>query len=139
MSDPQPGRDDAVQAAPAGPVAPDMRGVFAATLALESIVVLLALLVLTKVGNGATVLGVSVIVALAAAMIVAVGLQRRSWGLRLALALQVVMIGCGLLVPVLGVMGLVFAAVWALLLRMRREVHRRAERGELPAQQVRDT
>lgn len=115
-----------------------VRGVFAATLALESIVVLLALLVLSKFGDGATVLGVSVIVALAVAMVVAAGLQRRSWGLRLALALQVVMVACGLLVPVLGVMGVVFAAVWALLLLLRRDVARRMERGELPAQRLRD-
>jgi hypothetical protein len=124
-----------------------VRGVFAATLTLESIVVLLALLVLSKfeatrsaggafLGSAATPLGASVIVALAVAMIVAAGLQRRSWGLRLALALQVVMIACGLLVPVLGVMGLVFAAVWALLLLLRRDVARRMERGELPAQQA---
>lgn len=138
MSDPEPGRDDAVEATPARPPAPDMGGVFAATLVLESIVVLLALLVLSKFGDGATVLGVSVIVALAVAMIVAAGRQRRSWGLRLALALQVVMIACGLLVPVLGVMGLVFAAVWALLLLLRRDVARKMERGELPAQQMRD-
>jgi hypothetical protein len=112
-----------------------VRGVFAATLALESIVVLLALLVLAKFDAGATPLGVGVIVALAVGMIVAAGLQRRPWGLRLALALQLVMIACGLLVPALGVMGVVFALVWAGLLMLRREVAGRMARGELPGQQ----
>ena len=122
--------------APAPDPMKGVRGVFAATLLLESIVVLLALLVLPKFGTGATPLGVGVITALAVAMIVACGLQRRPWGLRLALALQVVMIGCGLIVPALGVMGGVFALVWAALLLMRRDVAAKMARGELPSQQL---
>jgi hypothetical protein len=69
-------------------------------------------------------------------MVVAAGLQRRPWGLALALALQVAVVACGLLVPALGAMGLVFAAVWAGVLLMRRDVLRRMERGELPAQRA---
>jgi Protein of unknown function (DUF4233) len=113
-----------------------LRGVFAALLVLEAIVVGLALLVLPKFGPGATPLGVGLIGGLAVAMVVASGLQRRSWGLPLALALQVATIACGLLVPALGIMGLVFAAVWAGILLMRRDVLRRMERGELPAQRA---
>lgn len=115
-----------------------LRGVFAATLVLESIVVGLALLVLPKFGDGATPAGVAVIAALAAAMIVTAGLQRRPWGLGLAVGLQLAMIACGLLVPALGVMGVVFALVWGGLLLLRRDVAGRMERGELPSQQVRD-
>jgi hypothetical protein len=115
-----------------------VRGVFALTLVLESIVVALALLVLPKFGEGATPLGVAVIAALAVAMIVAAGLQRRPWGLWLALGLQVVMIACGLLVPALGVMGVVFGLVWGGLLLLRRDVARKMARGELPSQQVRE-
>ena len=114
-----------------------LRGVFAALLVLESIVVALALLVLPKFGVGATPLGVGLIAGLAVAMIVAAGLQRRPWGLAVALALQVATVLCGLLVPALGIMGLVFAAVWGGILLMRRDVLRRMERGELPAQQAR--
>jgi Protein of unknown function (DUF4233) len=114
-----------------------LRGVFAALLVLESIVVGLALLVLPKFGAGATAIGIALIGGLAVAMIVASGLQRRPWGLRLALVLQAATIACGLLVPALGVMGLVFAAVWGGILLMRRDVLRKMERGELPAQQVR--
>ena len=113
-----------------------LRGVFAALLVLEAIVVGLALLVLPKFGSGATPLGVVLIGGLAVAMIVASGLQRRPWGLRLALALQVAVVACGLLVPALGILGLIFAAVWGGILLMRRDVLRRMERGELPAQQA---
>ena len=115
-----------------------LRGVFAATLTLEAIVVLLSLLVLSKFGAGATAPGVTVIVGLALAMIVAAGLQRRPWGLRLALALQVAMVACGFLVPVLGALGMLFGLVWAGLLLFRRDVVRRMERGELPSQQPRE-
>jgi hypothetical protein len=115
-----------------------LRGVFAATLTLEAIVVGLALLVLPKFGAGATPLGVAVIGALAVLMLVAAGLQRPPWGLGLALGLQVAVIACGLFVPALGVMGVVFAAVWGWLLYLRRNVARRMARGELPSQQVAD-
>jgi len=113
-----------------------LRGVYAALLVLEAIVVGLALLVLPKFGAGATPLGVALIGGLAIAMIVASGLQRRPWGLGLALALQAATVACGLLVPALGIMGLVFAAVWAGVLLMRRDVARRYARGELPAQRA---
>jgi hypothetical protein len=115
-----------------------LRGVYAATLTLEAIVVALALLVLSKFGEGATLFGVTVIVALAVAMVVAAGLQRRPWGLWLALGLQAVMIACGLLVPALGVMGVVFALVWGGILLLRRDLMGKMARGELPSQQVRE-
>ncbi|HXV92965.1 MAG TPA: DUF4233 domain-containing protein [Pseudonocardia sp.] len=111
-----------------------LRGVYAVVLVLESIVVLLALLVLPKFGDGATPFGVGAIAGLAVAMIVAAGLQRRSWGLKLALGLQVAVIACGLLVPALAIMGVVFALLWGGLLLLRRDVARKMARGELPAQ-----
>lgn len=111
-----------------------LRGVCAAVLVLEAIVVGLALLVLPKFGAGATPLGVGLIGGLALAMIVASGLQRRPWGLAVALVLQVVTIALGLLVPALAVVGLIFAAVWTGILLMARDVRRRYARGELPAQ-----
>ena len=113
-----------------------IRGVFAATLILESIVVLLALLVLSKFGAGATPVGVGVIVAIAVLMIVGSGLQRRSWGLTYALVLQAVTIVAGFVfVTTLGVMGIVFALVFAGLMLMRRDVAQKMARGELPSQQ----
>jgi hypothetical protein len=120
------------------PTVPDptrgLRGVYAAVLVLEAIVVGLALLVLPKFGVGATPLGVGLIGGLAVAMVVASGLQRRPWGLGLAVGLQVATIACGLLVPALAVVGLIFAAVWTGILLMARDVRRRYARGELPAQ-----
>jgi len=112
-----------------------LRGVMAAILILESITVLLALLVLSKFGDGATVAGVAAVVGLAVAMVVAAGLLRRPWGLWLALGLQLVMIACGLLVGALGVLGVIFTAIWIGLLLLRRDVARRMAAGQLPSQQ----
>ena len=112
-----------------------LRGVYAAVLVLEAIVVGLALLVLPKFG-GATALGFVLIGGLAVAMVVTSGLQRRPWGLALALVLQALTIACGLLVPALALVGLIFAAVWGGILVMRRDVLGKMERGELPAQRA---
>jgi hypothetical protein len=110
--------------------------VFAAVLVLESVVVGLALLVLPKFGDGATPLGVSVIGGIAVLMLLGAGLQGRTWGLGYALVLQVATIVAGfVLVPALGIVGILFALVWAGILWMRQDVRRRMERGELPAQQ----
>lgn len=106
-----------------------LRAIFAATLVLESIVVLLALLL-----PGVEGVATAVIATLGGLMLLAAGVQRRPWGLPVALVLQAVTIACGLLAPALGVMGVVFAAVWALLLYLRRDVAGRMARGELPAQ-----
>jgi hypothetical protein len=117
------------------PEVPGIRGVFAAVLVLEAIVVLLALLVFARFGSGPPAVGTAVIVGLAVLMIVGSGLQRRSWGLGYALALQVVTIVAGfVLVTPLGVVGMIFAIVWGVLLVMRRDVARKMARGELPGQ-----
>lgn len=114
-----------------------IRGVFAATLILEAIVVLLALLVLSKFGDGATPLSAGLVVGVAVLMIVGSGLQRRSWGLTFALVMQAVTVVVGFVfVPVLGVMGVVFALVFGGLILMRRDVARKMARGELPSQQA---
>lgn len=137
----EPGDDPARRSRP-GQGAPDpmkgIRGVFAAALVLEAIVVWLALLVLPKFGDGATPLGLGAIAAVGLAMVVASGLQGRPWGLGLALALQVAVLLCGFLVPALAAVGAVFVLVWAGLLLLRRDVALRMARGELPSQQVRD-
>lgn len=113
-----------------------LRGVFAATLVLEAIVVLLALFVFARFGTGPAPVGYTVIAGLAVLMIVGAGLQRRSWGLAYALALQVATIVAGfLLTTPLGVVGVVFTLVWAGLLLLRRDVAAKMRRGELPAQQ----
>lgn len=111
-----------------------LRGVFAGTLAMEAIVVALALLVVVRFGYtggfGAAYTGL-----LAVAMVVAAAVQRRRWGLGLALALQVAMVFGAFAHYSVGIAGLLFCLVWAYLLYLRRIVKRRMVEGRLPVQQ----
>jgi hypothetical protein len=99
----------------------------AATLLLEAIVVALALPVVAKLGGGMSTAAGWIVGLLALAMVAAAFLQRRRWGLGLALALQVAMIATVFVVPVLGALGVVFALVWAYILWLRHDLARRLE------------
>ena len=105
------------------PVQPDplrgLRGIFAGTLVMEAIVVGLALLVVNRIGAGLGAPAGWYTGALALAMVVAAFVQRRSWGLGLALALQIAMVVGWFASPALGVLGLLFLLVWGFLLYVR--------------------
>jgi hypothetical protein len=111
------------------PVQPDplrgLRGIFAGTLVMEAIVVGLALLVVNRIGAGVDAPAGWYIAALALAMVVAAFVQRSSWGLGLALALQVAMVVGWFASPALGALGLLFLLVWGFLLYVRWAVGRR--------------
>ncbi|WP_233160348.1 DUF4233 domain-containing protein [Actinophytocola xanthii] len=110
-------------------------GVAAGTLLLEVIVVLLSMPVVANLGSGlATWQGV-LVGTLALALLLTCAVLRKPWGLGLAAGLQVVMIACWVALPALGVLGLVFGLVWAILLWMRWDVARRMAEGRLPDQQ----
>lgn len=127
---PEPG---AAQPAPPDPWR-GFRGVMAATLVLETIVVLLTLLVVTKISNNGGALGVGVVLVLAGGLLYTTRLLGRPWVMRLVVALQLAMIACGVISFGLGVVGVVFALVWLGLSLMRRDVARKMARGELPSQ-----
>lgn len=112
-----------------------LRGVMAGTLVLEAIVVLLTLPVVAKLGPGVGWASGTYIVLLAVLMILGSGVQRHSWALQFSLTLQVLMIAGFFIHPALGAMGLVFAAVWAYILYLRRDMQQRIAAGRLPSQQ----
>jgi hypothetical protein len=111
------------------------RGVMAGTLSLEAIVVLLALPVVGAVGGGLTPVALAYLIGFAVVLVVLTGLQGRSWAIWLDLAVQLVLIAGFLLYPGVGLIGLLFAGVWALIAYLRAEVLRRQRRGLLPGQQ----
>lgn len=111
------------------------RGVVVAVLVLEAVVVLLALPIVAKLGEGLATWQGILVGALALALLLATGAAGRPWGIGLALALQVVMIACWFAVTTLGVLGVIFGLVWVCLLWFRREVGRRLAEGRLPGQQ----
>jgi hypothetical protein len=111
-------------------------GVMSATLILEVIVVLLALPVVAKLEGGLGTWQGVLVGALALALLVTCAFLRRPWGRWVAAGLQVVMIACWFAVVALGVLGLVFGLVWAVLLWMRHDVAKRMAEGRLPSQQT---
>jgi amino acid transporter len=111
------------------------RGVVAAALALEGIVVLLALPLVAKLGEGLATWQGILVGALALALFLAIGAAGRPWAIWLALGLQLVMIACWFAVTALGVLGLIFGVVWTLLLWFRHDVAARLAQGRLPGQQ----
>ena len=101
-----------------------LRGVMAATLLLQAIVMLLALPVLAT-GEGLGWWRGGYVVVLAILLLLASGMQRRPGALALNLGLTAGMIAGFFVHPAIGVLGLLFAAVWAYILYLRADLRRR--------------
>ncbi|MFG1785607.1 DUF4233 domain-containing protein [Rhodococcus oryzae] len=110
------------------------RGVCAGTLILEAIVVLLALPVVATVGGGITWLSGVYLVGLALLMILGGGVQGKPWAMGYNFALQAALIAGFAVHPAIGAVGLLFGAVWAYLLYLKRDLTERIEQGLLPGQ-----
>jgi hypothetical protein len=109
-----------------------LRGVMSATLILEAIVALLSIPVARNTGSGTGWLGVVLICLLSTALIAACAFVSRRWFLPAVLCLQALMILGWVITPSLGVMGIVFSLVWALVIWFRNEFRRRLAAGTLP-------
>ena len=101
--------------------------VMAATLILEAIVVLLAIPVVGAVGGGLTSVSLGYLIGLAALLILLAGLQRRPWAIWANLGAQVILLAGFAVYPGVGVIGVVFTGLWALLVYFRAEVRRRQQ------------
>jgi uncharacterized membrane protein len=101
------------------------RGPASACLVLEAIAVPLVLPVMARVEGGITPAKLTLVLVLTVGMIVGCVVILRPWGLAFAVGLQVLMVLGFVLSASLGLMGLIFCLVWALMLWMRREVIRR--------------
>ncbi|GGL84865.1 DUF4233 domain-containing protein [Nakamurella endophytica] len=109
-----------------------LRGAMSAVLVLEAITVLLSIPVARNTGSGTGAVGVLLICLLAAAMVALCAFVSRPWFLTAAFVLQGLTVLGWFINPSLGVMGVVFAAVWALLWWFRQEFRRRQAAGTLP-------
>ncbi len=99
-----------------------VRGVGAAALAAEGLVLLLAIVPLRVLGATGTG-GTLVVVILAVASFALAGLLRPGWPWIAGSVLQVVLIGSGFVVhSSLAVVGVLFGLVWVYVLRVRRSV-----------------
>lgn len=126
MTSPAPVKKDPMKA---------FRGIMAGTLILEVIVVALALPVIAKLHGGVTSLVGWVAFGFIAAFIALCAFVRRPWAIGTVVGLHVLLITSWLLLPALGVIGVIFALVWAYLLWLRRDLLQRMAEGRLPSQQ----
>ncbi|RIJ77121.1 DUF4233 domain-containing protein [Nakamurella silvestris] len=108
-----------------------IRGAMSATLILEAITVLLALPVVSQAGS-LTGLALGIILAITVALIYACSIVKKRWALPFIIGLQVAIIGCWLIHPAIGVMGIIFGLVWWTLIYFRTEYRRRLHEGSLP-------
>lgn len=111
------------------------RGVMAGTLILEAIVVLLALPVVSSVGGGLTTFSTAFLLGFALLLILLAGVQGRPWAIWVNVGVQAVLIAGWAIYPGVGVIGIIFAIVWLIIVYLRAEVLRRQRRGLLPGQQ----
>jgi hypothetical protein len=111
------------------------RGVMAGTLILESIVVLLALPVVSVSHGGLTLVSGGYLIGVAIVLILLAGVQGRPWAIWVNLAMQAAVIAGAFIHVAVGFIGVVFAGVWVVIAYLRAEVKRRQERGLLPGQQ----
>ncbi|MDQ6658687.1 MAG: DUF4233 domain-containing protein [Actinomycetota bacterium] len=131
--------DPVPAASPAPPPDPErgLRGAIAATLVLEAITVLLAIPVARNTGNGTGSWGVIAIVALALALIMSCMFVRKPAMTAVVTGLQLLTIAGWAISAPLGVVGVLFALVFAFIFYFRYEYRRRAAAGELPGQRSR--
>ncbi|RZU52547.1 uncharacterized protein DUF4233 [Krasilnikovia cinnamomea] len=99
-----------------------VRGLGAGTLALEAVVLLLAIQPIRVLGGHLSGWGVGAVVALAVACVVVAGSMRRRWAWHAGTAIQVLLVACGLLHWSLAVLGLIFGAAWAYATYVRRTI-----------------
>ncbi len=110
------------------------RGVLAGLLVLEAIVIGLAIPVVATVGGGLTAARGGYVIGLVVLLLLGAGVQGRTWALGFDLGLQVLVIAGWWVHPGVGIVGLLFAAVWGYLLYLRADIRDRERRGLLPGQ-----
>jgi hypothetical protein len=99
-----------------------VRGVGAGALAIEALVLLLAIVPMTKLAGHRAGPAVGAAVAVAVLCAVLAGLLRHRWAWYAGIGLQVALFACGLLHVALAILGLLFGAVWGYVLSVRRSV-----------------
>jgi hypothetical protein len=99
-----------------------VRGLGAGTLALEAVVLLLAIQPIRIMGGHLSGWGVAAVVALAVLAAVLAGMMRRRGAWAAGTVLQVLLLAAGLLHWSLAVLGILFGAAWAYASYVRRTI-----------------
>jgi hypothetical protein len=99
-----------------------VRGLGAGTLVMEAVVLLLALQPIRILGGRLSGAAIAAVVVLAVVAVALAGMMRRAWVWPAATVLQVLVLLSGFLHWSLAVLGLIFGAVWAYVLHVRRTI-----------------
>ena len=99
-----------------------VRGLGAGTLALEAIVLLLAIQPIRIMGGDLSGWGIGVVVALAVVAALVAGSMRRRWAWHAGTGLQVLLLASGLLHWSLAALGLIFGLTWAYATSVRHKI-----------------
>lgn len=113
-----------------------MRGIAAAILVFEGLVVFFATLVARTLSDVDHATLWTVGATLAVACVLTAGLLGRPWGYAVGTVLQVAVVAAGLVVPAMFFLGLVFAGLWGLAIYLGRRVarlQRQADAGAGPS------
>jgi hypothetical protein len=108
------------------------RGVMAATLILEAVVVLLAIPVVGAVGGGLNAVSLGYLIGLTVLLVALAGVQGRPWAIWVNLGVQAIPLAGFVVYLGVGFIGLLFTGVWALIAYLRAEVQRRQEHRQSP-------
>lgn len=100
------------------------RGMCSAILALESIALALTAPVMIMVADVPRAVALSVAIGLAVACIVVAGLLRKPWAYHLGTLIQVAAVGLGFVVPMMFVLGGIFALLWGGAIYLGRKIER---------------
>lgn len=99
-----------------------VRGVGAAALALEALVLLLSIQPILQLGESRRGMAVSAVIGFVVAAVVLAALLRHRWAWYGGTVLQVALLAAGFLHWSLAVLALIFGLVWAFVLYMRRRI-----------------
>jgi hypothetical protein len=99
-----------------------VRGLGAGTLAMEAIVLLLAIQPIRLLGGHLSGWGVGVVVVLAVIAVLLAASMRRRWAWHAGTVLQLLLLLSGLVQWSLAAIGLIFGAVWAYATYVRRNI-----------------
>jgi hypothetical protein len=100
------------------------RGMCAAIVSMEGLAVALATPVMISIGGISAGLALPLGLGFFVACLIVAGLLRRPWAYWLGWALQVVAIGMGFLIPVMFVVGAIFAFLWGMADFLGRKIER---------------
>ncbi|MGH8963643.1 MAG: DUF4233 domain-containing protein [Jatrophihabitantaceae bacterium] len=98
------------------------RGALAGVLGLEALVTLLLPRAIAFSSTGLGLTRTLILVGLAVVLIVGAAMVRRPFGIALGSALQVLFVLTGFLLVAMFFVGVIFAAIWGALLRIRRDL-----------------